>query len=245
MQNLFPRIRRALLKNFIPEFYWPKSVDLDGITVPVRGMPLNFGTKYWLKNGEYEQDERALLAKVLKPGMKVLEMGGSIGVLAQIVSQKVGSNGQVMSIEASERLVEISSAMWPPVDHLKRIIGFAFPVENGDTIYVSEFQTEGSELDGLGIWELRDSGGGNTWDLRSIRSKFDFDPDVLIVDIEGGEMILDLVGPDFSDSLQSIIMEFHPHIYGIKGKESLEYKIIKSGFQVHSRAGQCTLFVRV
>ena len=100
-------------------------------------------------------------------------------------------------------------------------------------------------MDGRGTWELRDSGGGNAWGLRTIRSEFDFDPDVLIVDIEGGETILDVVDPDFSESIQSIIMEFHPHIYGIKGKESLENKIVKSGFQVHSRAGHCTLFVRV
>ena len=244
MQHLIPQIRLRLLKALVPESYWPIQVNLDGVHVPVRGMPLNFGTKYWLKNGEYEQDERQLIKKVLKPGMKVLEMGGSIGVLAQIISHKVGPNGRVLSFEASERLVEISTEMWPPVYQLQRVTGFVFPVENGENIYVGQFQTEGSELDGRGIWELRDDLPGNTWDLRSIRRDFDFDPEVLIVDIEGGESILEDVPPYFPEKLQSIIMEFHPHLYGADGQARLEEKILKSGFRVEARAGQCILFTR-
>jgi len=244
VQNLFPKIRRILLKALVPEIYWPIKVDLDGVQVPVRGMPLNFGTKYWLKKGEYEQDERHLITKALRPGLKVLEMGGSIGVLAQIIGEKVGPKGRVLSFEASERLVEISTEMWPPMPQLQRVKGFVFPVNNGENIFVGEFQTEGSELDGRGIWELRDGMPGNTWDLRSIRKEFNFDPEILIVDIEGGESIFDAIPPDFPDNLQSVIMEFHPHIYGIDGQARLEEKIIECGFSLVDRSGQCVLFVR-
>jgi hypothetical protein len=233
-----------LLKRLIPELYWPKSVDLDGVKVPVRGMPLNFGTKYWLKNGQYEQDERRLLDQVLMPGMNVLEMGGSIGVLAQIICQKVGPTGRVISVEASDRLLAIASEMWPKLDRLERIAGFAFPVENGDNIYVNDFQSDGSELDGRGIWEIRGSKEGNAWDLRAIRLKFDFVPDVLVVDIEGGENVLATVPPNFPESLQYVLMEFHPHVYGLAGQALLEEKIIQSGFEALSKAGQCTLFKR-
>ena len=244
MQNLFPKIRRTLLKALVPEFYWPIKVNLDGVNVPVRGMPLNFGTKHWLKHGEYEQDERILIKKVLKPGLKVLEMGGSIGVLAQIIGEKVGPKGRVISFEASERLVEISTKMWPPLPQLQRVKGFVFPVNNGENIFVGQFQTAGSELDGRGIWELRDGMPGNAWDFRSIRRDFDFDPEILIVDIEGGESIFNVVPPDFPDSLQSIIMEFHPHLYGTDGQARLEEKIVESGFRLEDRSGQCALFVR-
>ena len=50
-------------------------------------MPFSFGTKLMLTLGNYELPERILCDLVLEKGMKVIEMGTSIGILSAIIEK--------------------------------------------------------------------------------------------------------------------------------------------------------------
>ena len=75
MKTFILKLRRLLLSTFIPEFYWPLSVKIRGVDIPIRNEPFSFGTKWILKKNEYENAEISLVNKVLKGGESVLEMG--------------------------------------------------------------------------------------------------------------------------------------------------------------------------
>jgi FkbM family methyltransferase len=80
-----------------------------GIVVPVR---LPFGG-WWLArndfvgsallNGGFENTERSFVEHFLRPGMTVLDIGAHHGFYTLMASRKVGSQGRVIAVEASQR----------------------------------------------------------------------------------------------------------------------------------------------
>src|SRR4051812_33865047 len=123
MNILWYRIRRTLLKRLVPEFVWAKSVLIDGAEIRVRNAPYSFGIKRVLSVGNYEMDERRLLAKIIQPGEVVVEMGGSIGILTAIIAQKVGPSGFVVSVEASVNLSGYSRTWLETGNNVKVVTG--------------------------------------------------------------------------------------------------------------------------
>lgn len=241
-------LRRQLLRYGVPEWVWPKDVLLDGVSFPVRNVKLNFGTKRWIANGLYECDERSLVADVVVPGMNVVEMGGSIGVLARILAHKVGPNGRVVSIEASPELHALATKWCPIPKQLQFVQGFAFPVSNAELVFVSGFHTDGSELDGRAQWELNSIGtpsNGVSWDFNRLAKELGILPQLLVVDIEGGEFVMMDIAPHVPASVEHIVIEFHPHQYGIEGVNGLTQTLFKEGFAAKSTSGLVTLFQRI
>jgi FkbM family methyltransferase len=82
---------------------------LPGIVIPVR---LPFGG-WWLArndfvgsallNGGFENTERSFVEHFLRPGMTVLDIGAHHGFYTLLASRKVGSQGRVIAVEASQR----------------------------------------------------------------------------------------------------------------------------------------------
>ena len=54
-------------------------------------------------DGYYEPNEFVLLASILKPGMTFLDIGANDGLYSLFASQYVGSSGQVLAFEPSQR----------------------------------------------------------------------------------------------------------------------------------------------
>jgi methyltransferase, FkbM family len=48
---------------------------------------------------EYERDETALLQRILRPGMNVVDVGANVGYMALLSARCVGSGGRVVAIE--------------------------------------------------------------------------------------------------------------------------------------------------
>lgn len=238
-------LRRTMLKAFVPEWVWPNHVILDGVKIPVRGTALNFGTKRWIANGLYECDERNLIESVVKPGMTVVEMGGSIGILARILAHKVGPNGRVISIEASSDLAHKARTWCDVPSNLSVIQGFAFPLNSAEQVSVSGFETDGSELDGRAMWAINGNAALHNWDLSRIHREHHAVPEVLVVDIEGGEGVLISQSANFPETLRCIVLEFHPQRYGIEGTEGIIERLRSEGFTETARSGMCARFERI
>ena len=237
--------RRAILKYVIPEWYCPRSVVLYGVEIPLRGAKLNFGTKRWISNGLYEIDERNLIASVITPGMHVVEMGCSIGILARILAHKVGPNGLVVSIEASPQLYQLATTWCPVPETLRLINGYAFPLKSADHVAVFGFQTDGSELDGRAMWNYNSEAGSDNWDFSRIERELGMVPDVLVVDIEGGEAVLCSQIAQITQHTQHVILEFHPQMYGSEGVNEIIKNLSQEGFQEAEVSGLCTRFSRI
>jgi FkbM family methyltransferase len=244
-RSMWYAARRAMLKYVIPEWYWPRSVVLDGVEIPVRGAKLNFGTKRWIANGLYEIDERNLIDSVVAPGMHVVEMGSSIGVLARILAHKVGPNGRVVSIEASPQLYQLATTWCPVPETLRLVNGYAFPLKSADHVAVSGFQTDGSELDGRAMWNLDSEADSSNWDFSRIERELGMVPDVLVVDIEGGEAVLRSQLAQIPQHTQHLILEFHPHLYGSEGVHEIIETLSREGFKEAAVSGLCTRFSRI
>ncbi|HZV88633.1 MAG TPA: FkbM family methyltransferase [Candidatus Binatus sp.] len=109
---LFERLTRFATKPWRDKFRsfgfrWIRY--LPGIPLPLR---LPFGAWWLAENdfagaalleGRFEDPERAFVARFLKPGMTVLDIGAHKGLYSLISAFKIGSSGRVYAFEPSPR----------------------------------------------------------------------------------------------------------------------------------------------
>jgi FkbM family methyltransferase len=111
-QNAHGRVRRFLQKPWREKVGYVSFRLLQafpGMAIPVR---LSFGG-WWLArndfvgsallNGGFENTELSFVEHFLRPGMTVLDIGAHHGFYTLLASRKVGSQGKVIAVEASQR----------------------------------------------------------------------------------------------------------------------------------------------
>jgi FkbM family methyltransferase len=110
--SLFGRLARFAAKPWqqkIQSFGFRWIHWLPGIPLPLR---LPFGAWWLVENdfagaallqGHFEDPERSFVARFLKPGMTVLDIGAHKGLYSLISASKVGPSGRVFAFEPSPR----------------------------------------------------------------------------------------------------------------------------------------------
>jgi FkbM family methyltransferase len=250
LNKAFYLTRRFLLKHLVPAWYWPKHISIDGADIPLRHAPYTFGTKWILRKNVYELAERIILKDILLEGAKVIEMGGSIGVLTSIISNKVGGHGYVVSVEASSRITQYSKKWLEALGNIKVETGFAFPVyEAPSTLQINSFDESAGSLGGVVDFTQTASSvqkQTQVFDLKTIIEKHNIQPDILVIDIEGSESIVQTVSPNFPSSVKNILIELHPGLYknGEAEKQSIIKAICREGFTLTRSESESYLFVR-
>ena len=207
------QLREAIITH-IPERVWPREVTIDGAVIPVRDMPYRFGVKRLLVSQKYEVEERSLLLEVLQPGMQVLELGGSIGILAAVASHAVGTQGRVVTVEADANLaVHARSWLEGPSSNVTVVTGAAVPVwRTPDTLRVLGFDSNSSSLLGRVVLDFSGDGAApDMWDVSRLCEQYNLEPDVLMVDIEGSEVAMAHAPLNFPASVKYLVIEVHPH----------------------------------
>ena len=249
IQKKYWNIRRKLLRTFVPEFIWPKESIIDGVSFKVRNTPYSYGTKRGLINGNYEVSERHLLQKQIMPGDKIIEMGGSIGVLTAILGNHAGKNGFVASVEASENITSYSKTWLEAKGNIKVITGFGFPVFSvNKKLKISGFDQEGGSLGGrvsFDINEENSEAAQGMYDIETIMRQFSISPTVLVIDVEGTEKIIITDKPNYPSSVRVVLMEMHTHIYGEDARKQIIQRIVDEGFKVMGDENDVYLFERV
>jgi FkbM family methyltransferase len=243
-------MRRWLLRNLVPEQVWPKTIQLDGVQIPLRGLPVSFGVKRNLCKGAYESNERLLINRKINEGDTVLELGGSIGILATILADKVGETGAIISIEASRRLSHHSAKRLAHQKNVSILTGFGFPVSVApDLVLNSQFHDMGNELAGrvvFGADVVRSDSSvqREIYDISRIAHEFGREPNVLVVDIEGSEAVVLEPNSSIPSYVMHVIIELHPGVYG----EDTLCRIVEAfedfGFIVEEHLGAVYLFTR-
>lgn len=244
--------RRWILKKFVPEFVWPESVNIDGVQIGLRGAPYSFGVKRFLMSGQYELAERKIADKILAPGMTVIEMGSSIGILTAVMAKRVGETGTVIAVEASDELTSYSRT-WLEKDGIVKVInGYGFPVWDVPTgLVVGGFKSDTGSLGGTVNFSVDRTQSPvslhqtEILDLHTLSERFALTPDVLVIDVEGSESLLILCEPKFPLSVQHLIIELHPWLYAGDGDMQLIVKRIQGdGFELQESIGSVHHFRR-
>lgn len=247
MNNTLYRIRHNLLKLLIPNFVWKKFTYIDGIKILVRDMPYSVGLKYLLsrKPDNYEKPERLLVNKILKPGDKVLEMGGSIGLLTRIMANIVGVQGRVISIEASNTITSFSKKyIEGEFENTTVVCAIGIPLFRRINIW-GTFQNNFGFLGGRVSYAENNVKLKNEYQesffIEDCEKIFSIKPNILVIDIEGSEEILLKQKPDLPDYIEYMIIELHTQYYSFPIYFKLIDLFLKSGFSLEACIGECLL----
>lgn len=235
--DLYYNTRRWILRTFVPEFYWPETANCNGAIIKIRNTPYTFGVRRAVCNDVYERAERALVSQYVKPGMQVLEMGGSVGIVTAVIAHCVGPTGRVVSVEASPRLANYSKTWLEDGKPVKVVIGYAFPVwEMPPDLQIQGFANEEVSLGGRVEFGYSNSGTatatkpaapkatGDTprsYDISTLCREYNLQPEVLVMDIEASEAVMLRQKPNMPPSIKTIIIELHEWLYP-NGKTDLQ-----------------------
>lgn len=244
-------LRRHILR-LLPEWIWPVSVQLDEVSIPLRGRPWSYGTKWLLRQGGYEAEERALMQDILQPGMQVLEMGSSIGILTAIVAQKIGSAGRIVAVEASQQLTRHSTPWLAAYPWVTIVTGFAFPVWKMGNIQIEGFSEVRGSLGGTVSFSspstptASNSAAEGLYDVETLCSKYNLQPQLLMVDVEGSERIMIDTPPALPACIRYLIMEIHQGMFanGLQDKDAIITALANDGFAPQKEMRGVYLFER-
>ena len=215
---------------------WGSTVTVDGIVMRVdkRMSPFNV---WKLAVGRHTRHERELVARVIKPGDVVMELGGGIGMVAIMCAKAVGSEN-VYSFEANpglESLIRDNYALNDVDPTLKICI---LGAETGTrTFHVAELFSRSSVHD--------TDGKGTAIEVPVVPFNAEIEqikPTMLIIDIQGGED--ELFDYANLDGVQKLLLELHPDIIGVRKANSLRKYLRMQGFVEDARVGQCFMFLR-
>ena len=158
-----------------------------------------------LIKGYYESDEARSLNDLIQPDDRILELGSGLGYVACLAAKKA-HRGQVLSFEANPKMVELAkeTVQLNSIDNVEIRNGILALDEGTRKFYVSEHFWE-SSLEPNSNWNEI------SVPAESIKATLEsFCPNVLLVDIEGGEYEL-FKTPfwNLNGVLKKMSIEFH------------------------------------
>jgi FkbM family methyltransferase len=209
---------------------------LDGVKVPLKASPLSHKMRRHLMRGGYERAERRVVAELVGEGAKVIELGSSLGILTSLLKRKVGPSGKVVAVEANRALAEhfsrqlAANGMTTPLVH-----ALGYPLWEAQipaSVRKRKFAAQENNLSGRAGSDRE--GTEVPWrTLKEISTEAELpDPDVLVVDVEGGETAWCTHPPDFPASVSVLIVEIHPHLIGERRAGECVQAILDAGFRI-------------
>jgi len=207
----------------------PKHVAIcHGVKVPDSPM-MNDERIARINAARYEGQEIAGALDVIREGDNVLEMGAGIGLVGAIAA-KNGKPAKVISFEANPNLIEHIQALYK----LNRL---SKKIEVRNEVLISApnaprkmtFHLRNSYLGS----SLIDTDRRETTPVDVATKSFKslcrtFKPDVILMDIEGGE--LDFLRHASLEGVRAIVIEFHPLAYGVAGMRECKSILQSAGF---------------
>lgn len=203
------------------------GADVSGVWLPIDRGILSPRMELSLAAGRYEARERAMATRVIQPGDVVLELGSGLGFISSYVRQCTGA-GKIICVEANPRLIPYINNVHAlncvaNVEVLNRVVVATesspqtFPFYCRSDFWASSLSPLSPynrvvDVPAVPFAEI----------LRTHR------PDVLIMDIEGGE--IDLMKTPSLGSIRTVVVETHAGAYGAAGIRALEDDIARLGF---------------
>jgi len=231
-------LRRELL--FIWRALWrARTINMLGLRLPARHRLISPSVRRSIYRENYERPELATVVRNVRPGDRVLECGAGIGAVSAASALIVGRSN-VIAIEADPRMREVIELTW----HLNGVsptllTGFVTNVTGEEEIVV--------DANLVSTGRARQEGRGERRTVPRLRLKdllIEYQPSVLVMDIEGAEV--DLLVLDEIRMLRLICVEVHPHLIGNDRCLDLIVRLRDLGLKlvIDQSAFRCLVFER-
>jgi FkbM family methyltransferase len=214
-----------------------KTIDNDGILLSLDDMSTRM--RKVLLRGGYEREDARLCRKHLTPQSRVLEVGGSIGFVSLFCIKVLGVKHYAV-VEANPALIERISTNYAlngvPVP---TVLNVAVSGEDGRASFRVSQDFWSSSL----VERDRTS---HVIDVEQVTidkaiAQLDFEPDTLVMDIEGGEAF---IPASHLARFDLIIAELHPHIIGEEKVRALIDGLAEHGLAEIDRDDKTHVFRR-
>lgn len=219
-------------------------IEIDGCQFSLDSPVITTASKSKFMFGQYERPEREAVCRFLDPGLPVVELGGSIGVVACLTNRRLGDPQKHVVVEANPALV-------PVLLRNRDLNGCRFAVLPRLVAYGSEVAAFYASKSNFVIGSASHAEAGaivdvvevQTIDLRSILGEYQFERCTLICDIEGGES--DLVRYEaeiLKDRVATLILEVHEWVLGKERVAEMLEEIARLGFDLVSGEADTLVF---
>lgn len=209
------------------------KVVVDGCTFGLNGISPGM-SKVNLLAGRFEKPERRSVARHLRRDLPVVELGGSIGVVACVTNKLLKNPTAHLVVEANPQVL-------PHLQQNKEANGCEFEITNRAIAYGSGFITlqPSSDICGSSVLVAGDQPAvtvetARLGDLVRDRGFTNF---TLICDIEGQEYEMVLNEPDTLKSATMIILETHARMIGEDKVRSMMDRLRHLGFKLIDQNG--------
>ncbi|WP_296100888.1 FkbM family methyltransferase [uncultured Agrobacterium sp.] len=218
-----------------------EAFKVHGVLLPLS--PDEVSPIIWqaLKDGSYEAKEARSVARAIRDGDRVLELGSGIGVITSVIARIPGVS--VWAFEANpstarlaERVLEANCA-----NNVRFSQGLLTAGEpESHTFYVRRDLWMSSMDENQGPYEHRIEIGSENIDEFIDHHCIN----VLVMDIEGAER--DLLSDATLAGVERIFVELHDHLYGLSGVRDITQALALKGFAYDPRGsrGPCVLFTK-
>jgi FkbM family methyltransferase len=166
----------------------------------------------------YELAERTLIARHLSPQSRVLELGGSLGIVSCVVNKKLVQPKFHVVLEPCADLVP-----WIARNREQNTCVFAIEnkvVARGGKVFLDKSRgSDGGQIVAGGNHAGVEAIDTITWD--ALEKKYGITFDTLVSDIEGAEYALMTDFTSDIHALKTVIIEMHPHFMGKEKYEQI------------------------
>lgn len=205
------------------------SFTLNGIVLELPDGVLTPPLREALRSGRYENAEAAALARHLRPGDRVLELGAGAGYLAALAARVLGA-AAVLGVEGHPEMAEVARANLNANGFDEAALLWGAAVEDAHDGAPVRFHIRPAFWASARAAEGRDIPASRLVEVPALRLGdliARHRPTVLIVDVEGGE--IGLFDQPLSDGIRLVILEIHPGRYGPQGTKHVFDRLSASG----------------
>lgn len=206
-----------------------ENIRFRGIEIPSSPYLTELRRKRIL-DGRYEAEEIAGALTVVRQGDRVLELGAGLGIVGAVVAANAKPQA-LLAFEANPDLI-------PHIRALHSQNGLEDRIEIRNQVLMS-----GRDLPETRSFHIRNSFlGSSLIDPENRPSRtvevptasfnevlHTFRPDVLIMDIEGGE--LEFLAQAELHGIRAVVIELHPKVYGQDGMKACKERLRAMGFR--------------
>lgn len=200
---------------------------------------LEGGVAAALLMNEYEKEERDAVKRFLNRDLPVIELGGSIGVVACVINKALKDPTRHVVVEADPRIIPKLTAN-RELNHCRFEILHRALAYNGEEIFfntTSDTRGGGVYVKGIGQVAVQ------TVSVEKLARERSFHRFTLVCDIEGSE--IDLVEQEkdlLAAAVEMLILETHPMITGTARIQTMLSALGAAGFKtVHEASGTLVL----
>jgi FkbM family methyltransferase len=210
-----------------------KQVRLDGCLFSLEGIT-DDSIRVELFTNKYEAPERRAVLRYLKRDIPVIELGGSMGVVACVTNK-------VLTDPTAHVVVEANPLAIPQLELNRKLNGGKFEIVNRAVAYGADSVTfrPSSDLAESSIARAGDQAPVtvDTVELRELVRDRGFKSFTLVCDIEGLEYELVCHEADVLKNADTIIMETHARYTGAEKLSDMMAKLEDLGFTLVEEIG--------